>query len=85
MRSSQHVRFERDGAWTQDARSLNATSHHWWAARPVSISMADVGGVGSTTEELDGTQGAFLIVTVDGLLTSRRTVRSVPLHREAPN
>ena len=42
-------------------------------------SMSDVGGVGSTTEELEGSLGAWLVLPVDGMLTSRRTVRVNPI------
>ena len=42
-------------------------------------SMSDVGGVGFTTEEMDGTQGAGLVATVHGMLTSARTVKVSPI------
>ena len=36
--------------------------------------------VGATTEELDNTQRVGLIVTVDGTLTTRRTVKVIQFH-----
>ena len=51
-----------------------------WCMDPLSTfaSMSNVGGVGATTEELDNTQGAWLLVTVNGTFNSRRTVKVVP-------
>ena len=45
----------------------------------LALVMSSVGGVGSTTVELDSSQGAWLVVTVDGVLASRRTVKDMPI------
>ena len=68
LRSMQHVlilNFNRiQYLLSTDAMSMTFTS------------MSDVGGVGSMTEELDGSKRAWLL---DGILTSQRTVKLSPI------
>ena len=52
----------------QDVRSPKTTTQYLLST--AARSMSDVEGVDSATEELDGTRAAWLVVEVDGMLTS---------------
>ena len=76
----------------QDVCSLNATIQYThstatrsvttWPMDPLSMTfatMSNAGGLGLTTDEVDGSQEAWQVVTVDGMLTSRRSMKGSPI------
>ena len=76
--------FRLSTATVQDVRSVNATIQHLrsTAAMPVTIWRMDLMSVkfaSMSAEEEDGSQVAWLVVTVDGIFTSQTTVHVSPM------